>query len=171
MQLLKPILDIVIPLLDGLGVDKTIFATMGIFVVAYWAAHFTFLKRLTDFLVERDERTQGRSDNVDEFNEELATLSEELTQKKNEVSKEADAIFNEIKDKALAQQSEAIKTAKEKASAEVAAARAAVEKEFEAEAEKVKAEVPALAAAIIDRLMTAQKKTKSSADDSVRTGV
>ncbi len=164
-------MDMLLQLIENLGINSTIFVIIGIFVVSYWVCYVVFLKKLTAFLVERDNRTQGRSENVDQFNEELKNLSIELADKKAHVNKDADALFAEIKNKALAEQADVMKAAKTRAASDVAEARASVEKNLKAETEKVRAQIPELAASIVERLMAPQKKTNKSAEDSVRTGV
>lgn len=156
-------------LINSLGINSTFFVMLGIFIGAYWLCYVLFLKKLTVFLVERDKRTEGRSDSVDHLNEELKNLSEELKAKKTEVSKDAEKLYTEIKNKALSEQSETVRTAKEKAAQEVATARAEVERELAAETEKIRKEVPGLAQAIIEQLLT-KTKTNSETGTSVRPG-
>ncbi len=161
-------MDMLLQLIENLGINQTIFVIIGIFVLTYGVSYFVFLKKLTGFLVERDLRTQGRSENVDQFNDDLKTLSLELKDRKSGVSKDTEVLFAEIKNKALSQQADMIRSAKEKASIEIASARANVEKELAAETTKIRAQIPELAAEIVSRLMLGQKKTNSKTADSLR---
>lgn len=163
-------MDQVLALLNSLKINSSIFVMLGIFIGAYWLCYLLFLKKLTGYLIERDKRTEGRSDSVDSMNEELHALSEELREKKTDVSKEAEKLYSEIKNTALSEQSETVKTAKEKAAQEIATARAEVERELSAETDKIRKEVPQLAQAVVEQLLT-KSNSNSGSSTSVRPGV
>jgi len=153
-------MDMVNSLISSLGLNSTLFIMMGLFVGTYWVCYVLFLKRLSGFLIERDNRTQGRSESVDHLNEELQGLEVQILAKRKDVQVEADKLFTEIKNKALEEQTKVVKIAREKAAAELKIVRDEVEAEFNAEMKKVKAEVPSLAQEILARLMAAGKKSQ-----------
>ncbi|MEO5668118.1 MAG: ATP synthase F0 subunit B [Bdellovibrionota bacterium] len=161
-------MDMVYSLIATLGVNSTLFIMMGIFVGTYWVCYVLFLRRLSKFLVERDSRTQGRSESVDHLNEELQALDMQIQARRKEVQVEADKLFTEIKTKALAEQAVVVKTARDKAQAELKGVREEVQTEFAREMQKIKIEVPLLAKEILARLMTAGKKSQRNGDSSVR---
>lgn len=147
-------------LISSLGINSTLFIMMGLFVGTYWVCYVLFLKRLSSFLIERDNRTQGRSESVDHLNEELQGLESQIVAKRKDVQVEADKLFTEIKTKALEDQAKLVKNARDKAASELKAVRDEVEAEFNNEMKKVKAEVPSLAQEILARLMAAGKKSQ-----------
>jgi F0F1-type ATP synthase membrane subunit b/b' len=75
-------MDMVSGLINSLQINSTLFVMMGIFVGTFGLSYVLFLRKLSLFLVERDRRTQGRSESVDHLNEELAELSVQLIDKK-----------------------------------------------------------------------------------------
>lgn len=159
-------MDVVNSLISSLGLDSTLFVMMGIFVGTYWVCYVLFLRRLSNFLIERDNRTQGRSESVDHLNEELQSLGAQIQSKKKDAQVEADRLFSDIKNKALEEQTRVVKTAREKAASELKSVRGEVEAEFTKEMQKVKEEVPSLAKEILARLMstgTANSRNDSSA--------
>ena len=131
---------------------------MGIFVGTYWVCYVLFLRKLSVFLVERDNRTQGRADSVDHLNDELQQLSEELRAKKKQAQLEADQVFASIKQKASDEQASIMKSARDKAQAELKGSREDIEKDYRNQLEKVRSEVPSLAREILSKLMVAGKK-------------
>jgi len=161
-------MDMVSSLISSLGLNSTLFYMMAIFVGTYWVCYVLFLRRLSNFLVERDNRTQGRSESVDHLNEELHGLETQILGRRREVQLEADRLFSEIKAKALEEQARVVKSARDKAQAEIKGVREDVEAEFAKEMLKVKAEVPALAKEILARLMSTGKKNQRSDSASVR---
>lgn len=161
-------MDVVYSLISTLGLNSTLFAMTGIFVGTYWVCYVLFLKRLSNFLVERDNRTQGRSESVDHLNDELLGLDSEIQSKKRSVQLEADKLFAEIKNRALEEQTRVVKSAREKAQIELKSVRDEVEAEFNKEMKKVKVEVPTLAKEILARLMSAGKKNQRGDDAFVR---
>lgn len=161
-------MDMVLSLISNLKINSTIFIMMGIFVGTYWICYVLFLRKLSVFLVERDNRTQGRSDSVDHLNEELQSLSEELRNKKKQAQIEADQIFASIKQKAADEQAAILKSARDKAQAELKQSREEIEKDYRSQLEKVRSEVPALAKEIISKLLMAGKKPVKGDSSSVR---
>lgn len=161
-------MDVVYSLISSLGINSTLFAMMGIFVGTYWVCYVLFLKRLSNFLVERDGRTQGRSESVDDLNEELQVLHAEIQSKRKVVQLEAEQLFSDIKARALEEQAHLVKSARDRAHLEIKAAQDEVEAEFKTEMQKVKVEIPALAQEILARLMTTGKKNSRNDDVSVR---
>jgi F-type H+-transporting ATPase subunit b len=153
-------MDMINSLISSLGINSTLFIMMGLFVGTYWVCYVLFLKRLSSFLIERDNRTQGRSESVDHLNEELQGLESQIVAKRKDVQVEADKLFTEIKTKALEDQAKLVKNARDKAASELKAVRDEVEAEFNNEMKKVKAEVPSLAQEILARLMAAGKKSQ-----------
>ena len=161
-------MDVVYSLISSLGINSTLFVMMGIFVGTYWVCYVLFLKRLSNFLIERDGRTQGRSESVDHLNEELQSLHAQIQSKRKTVQVEAEQLFTEIKTRALDEQTRLVKSAREKSQAEIKAAQDEVEAEFKTEMQKVKTEVPNLAKEILARLMTTGKKNSRNDDVSAR---
>lgn len=141
---------------------------MGVFVGTYWICYVLFLRKLSSFLVERDSRTQGRSDNVDHLNAELVALSEEVKSKKKQVQLEADKVYSSIKIKAAEEQANIVKSARDKAQAELKLSRDEIENEYKNELNKIKSQVPVLAQEIVARLLVAGKKQSKSDVPSAR---
>jgi|GEM_PF-1968272 len=161
-------MDMVTSLISNLKINSSIFIMMGVFVGTYWVCYVLFLRKLSSFLVERDNRTQGRADSVDHLNDELHALSDALRAKKKQVQIEADQLFSSIKQKASDEQASILKASRDKAQVELKASRAEIEKEYRDELAKVKLEVPVLAKEILSKLMVAGKKPVRGDSDPVR---
>jgi F0F1-type ATP synthase membrane subunit b/b' len=161
-------MDMVLSLISNLKINSTIYIMMGIFVGTYWISYVLFLRRLSGFLVERDNRTQGRSDSVDHLNKELQLLSEDLHNKKKQAQIEAEQIFSSIKQKAADEQAAILKRARDEAQAELKHSREEIEKEYRLQFEKLRSEVPAIANEIISKLLMAGKRPVKNDLSSVR---
>lgn len=161
-------MDMVQQLLTNFGINSTIFVLLGIFLGTYGVLRVVALGRLTETVLERARRTEGREHAAAEQQQELVELKIQLDEQLNKANAEASDLFTQLKNKAQSEQAAILKSARDRASQEVKSARDDVERSFKQEMEKAKDEVPALAQQILTRLLTAPGKGKPSSSSSLK---
>ncbi len=154
-------MDFVLSLLTGLGVDHTLFIMMGIFLGGFLIARFSGLKTLADNLVERDERTAGRENQIEIDRKNFAEIQSDLDQRLRSANSEVSQVFSTIRAEAIAKQNDIIKSAREEAQRDIEKARANVTKVLQAELVKIKDQAAEMARLIVQQL-TATKTMKST---------
>jgi F0F1-type ATP synthase membrane subunit b/b' len=161
-------MDMVQQLLTNFGINSTIFVLLGIFVGTYLVLRVVALGRLSETLIERAKRTEGREHLAAEQQQELGDLQLRLDAQLKAAQVEASELFSQLKNKAQAEQANILKGARDRASQEVKSARDDVERSFTQELSKAKDEVPAIAQQILTRLLTAPNKGKPNTSSSLK---
>jgi len=155
-------------LLQNFGINHTIFLMFGIFVGTYAVLRFLALGKLSETIVERSKRTEGREHAAIESQHELVEIEGKLSAEMKTIQAEAGELFVSIKTKAQAEQAVLIKSARDRASSEVKAARDEVESAFRDELVKARKEVPEIAHQILARLLSAPVKNTATAASLMR---
>jgi F0F1-type ATP synthase membrane subunit b/b' len=161
-------MDMVQQLLTNFGINSSIFVLLGLFLGTYAILRVVALGRLTETVLERAKRTEGREHEAAEQQLELGELNTQLDAQLKKAQAEASDLFSQLKNKAQAEQATILKNARDRASQEVKSARDDVERTFNQELEKAQNEVPAIAQQILTRLLTAPTKGKPSAPSSLK---
>jgi F0F1-type ATP synthase membrane subunit b/b' len=162
-------MEILNSMLGQLGIDRSFFVMLAMFVVTFAVFNFLALKKLTDTVVERSKRTEGRENQAGHAKEELEGIRAELQAGMKEARSKAHAEFLSIRGKALEEQRNIVNIARGKATDELRGARADLQNRLGAEVQKLEKDIPAISKAIVDKLLEAPRKA-SAADASVSFG-
>jgi F0F1-type ATP synthase membrane subunit b/b' len=154
-------MELLLTLAKQFKINESFFIMLAIFVVAYWLLRGLGLKKLSDTIVERDHRIEGRRHESQELaaeNDQIqAKLAEAMTQARVEASK----LFAEFRGRAQQEQRQILNLAREKAGTQIKDANREASKQLAAESSKVKQESDRLARLVLDRFLSSGGGSKS----------
>lgn len=146
-----------------LGFNETFIPMFIIFVGFFAFCHFVALKPLTETLVEREHRIDGREEQAAKLKVELENARKELESHMSKARREASEAFVELKSRAAAEQRSIIQSARETASLEIKSSRARVMEQVTTERQKLDREIPKISELLIERILSSGSSTKSGA--------
>jgi len=150
-------MDMVLNLIKQFQLNPTFFVMLGLFVGTYLLFSQLALHRVSNSLVERDNRIAGRSQEAEKIGIELAEISQTLKVETSLAHIEANKIFVEMRNKAQQEQREILNAARHRATTDIKEAAKNVEAKFKEEIKKIEAETLPLARQILDQLMISKK--------------
>jgi F0F1-type ATP synthase membrane subunit b/b' len=139
-------------ILSSLGVNQTIFIQAGIFVVCFAVVYFLALGRLTDTLVERDSRIEGREAETRKLSQELLEIKNELEKNMSEARKQASTMFQDLKLKAATEQKAILAASRDTAQLEMKSVRTQIASQLDTEIKRLESEVPGIARMILEKV-------------------
>jgi F0F1-type ATP synthase membrane subunit b/b' len=146
-------------ILAQLGINESFFVMLGIFLVLYIVNSFLSLKPLTELLVERDHRIDGREKEIKKIREEMHSITERLNADIKLAQSEASQKFSQLKSEAVESQRNILQHARQQASKDLNALKEKLQNDFHADVKKLEPQVDQFAQLIMDRFLA----TRSSA--------
>jgi F0F1-type ATP synthase membrane subunit b/b' len=145
-------MQILINLFTQLGVNQTILFQAAIFVFTFFLVSFLALNRLTETLVERDHRIEGREQETKKLTADLEETRNKLSHETLLARKQAADIFQDLKAKAVAEQKAILAASRETAMIEVKTVRTQIMGQLAEEIKKVELEVPNIARLLLEKI-------------------
>jgi F0F1-type ATP synthase membrane subunit b/b' len=151
-------MDLLLTLAKQFKINESFFIMLGIFVVAYWALRSVGLKKLSESLVERDRRIEGRRLEAQELGAESEQIGSQLQSAMNQARADASKLFADFRLRAQQEQRQILNLAREKAGTLIKGANRDAANQLGLEAPKVKAESDRLALLVLDQLLVGGPK-------------
>ena len=142
-------------MLGQLGINESIFVMFGLFIVTYVVVSQLALKKLSETLVERERRTEGREHHAVQMKHELEGVREKLKASIHDARTKANSEFLQIRSKALEEQRNIVNAARESASADMKKTRERIQGQVAVEVKKLNDDIPRISKAILDKLLNA----------------
>ena len=124
-------------LLTQLGVNYTVFIMFGIFTVTYLIVSHLLTKPVGELLIERDNRTTGRQEEISKIRVELTDITEQLAAERRKAQSLASFKFSELRAQAVSEQRKILAEAREDFSSKVKATREKAERAMSEERQKL----------------------------------
>jgi F0F1-type ATP synthase membrane subunit b/b' len=140
-------------ILQQLGVNETFFVMLGVFLAFYILNNFISLKPLTNYLVERDHRMDGREEQIRDIREELSEIEVKLTKEMKQAQATASAKFSAYRSEAVESQRNILQHARTQASKDLNALKDKLQNDFESDLKKLEPQVDQFAQLIVDRFL------------------
>jgi F0F1-type ATP synthase membrane subunit b/b' len=156
-------MNIIVQILEQFSINQTFFIMLGLFVITFVFMNFVALKPLTNAIVERENRIDGRELEVQKLQRELGQIKESLVAETNRARRDANSAFLEMKAKALAEQKSILDKARATSQAEIRSARASIVEKTGSEMRKLESEVPGLAKMIVEQILGGRGRSQNSA--------
>jgi F0F1-type ATP synthase membrane subunit b/b' len=146
----------------SLGVNQSVFTMLLLFAVTFYFVKFVGLRRLSDTVVERDHRIDGRRKEVSKLQQEYSDIQLRLENEMKKARAEAGAAFTNFRERAVVEQRSILNAARETAGREIKNVRQNVADKTKEELIKLEAEIPALAQMIVEQIMSDKSSRRSS---------
>ena len=149
-------------MLGQLGINESIFVMFGLFIGTYVIFHVLVLGKLSATLIERDQRTAGREDEVHHLAKDLESTRTQIHSSLQQARVDANAEFLGIKNNAMDKQREIVQAARSSATLEMQQTRKVVADQFATEMKKLEQDVPAISKAILEKLLESHSPSRVS---------
>lgn len=143
----------IINILVSLGVNKTVFVQMAIFLLAFlFLKHFVFTPYLAAY-VERRKRTVGHADVAKEMKLEIDSLEAQYSIHAKAQNEKIKALFGEKKSQGMREATKIIEVGQASAQKTLADGKKEIDQAFGQAREDMRTLVPSIGDAMIERLM------------------
>lgn len=152
----SPMLQEVLPpiqMAGALQLDMTAILAFGVFIVAMLFMKFALIDPYADIVEERDRRTSGARDGVDDLVEEAQSALLKYETQLAQARSDATGLRTSIREKGESQRERQLTSAREKAEAALVAHRETLAAAVEEADKKVEAEAKSLSRAIVTRVL------------------
>ena len=146
-------MQIILSLLNALGVNQTIWIQLACFLVSYIALTQLIFKPYMKAYHERENRTVGSEESAIRIIEEAQTLTGSYEKKARELNSEMKQLYDLKRSEAMKDYEALIRLARENSSLAIESARAKIKTEVDLARKKLATEIPAVSSAIASRLV------------------
>lgn len=146
-------MNVIIDILVSLGVNKTVFAQIAIFLLAFtFLKYFVFTPYLSAYQ-ERRKRTVGHADVAKEMGQEIQNLEDQYSKEAKSLNEIIKNLFLESKTKGVLESSKIIEAGQSQAQKMLIEGKKEIDLAYGQAREEMKTLVPSISDAMVERLI------------------
>lgn len=153
-------MSVIISMLDQLQINSSIFVMLGIFLCSFFLVTQLGVKKLSGYLVERDERIDGREHEIEHLKEEIVGDQQKVEVALRAAQLEGSKAFATYKMKAAEEQRKILTRAREHATQEMKTAREGIAAQMTEEMKKIESQIPKLAKLVLEQILGGSHKSR-----------
>lgn len=153
-------MSVIISMLEQLQINSSLFVMLGIFLCCFFLVTQLGVKKLSDYLVERDERIDGREHEIEHLKEEIVGDQQKVEAALRAAQLEGSKTFATYKMKAAEEQRKILARAREHAAQEMKTARENIAAQMGEEMKKIESQIPKLAKLVLEQILGGTQKSR-----------
>jgi F-type H+-transporting ATPase subunit b len=146
-------MDIIVSLLHSLGVNKSLYIQLGVFLIVFIALKYLLFKPYFAAYLERGNRTVGKTELAEKFLEQTAALEAQYSQKAQAVNEQFRAVFDQSRGEANKQYEALVGEARAQAKQVVETTRESIKREVDNARKQLSQEVKGVSQLINQKLI------------------
>ena len=141
-------------ILDQLGINHTLFYQLAIFVFTFPLLAIFVFKPYSDLVEQREKKTKGGEEAAVDIKKKTSDLTANYEAKARKVSSDIKTIFDDYREQANVEYQQLVSKAREESQKIIEATRARVSVDIQEATRKMTSEVPAIASAIKQKMLS-----------------